>query len=161
MTWTVFRSGRSFPNKRSGGEERLSFPSLKPFPFQLGNFLNQFLHQAIVFHGLANALLPGLGDTDLTRLPSLALHEVQGLMQCPSGAPAIGLAAGAGTFRESAAKEPLTRGELRNPGTEVALGGGELGAVQGITHILYILHIQDLRESQGQIHNANLLPERT
>ena len=29
----------------------------------------------------------------------------------------------------SAAKEPLTRGQLRNPGTEVALRGGDLRAL--------------------------------
>jgi len=110
---------------------------------------------------LTNALLPDLGDTDLAKLARLALHEIQGLMPFPSSATAMGLAAGAGTFRESAAKEPLRRGELRNPGTEVALGGGELGAVQGVVHVLYYLYIQDKGESEEQIDNANLLPETT
>ena len=86
---------------------------------------------------MANALLPGLGDTDLARLPILALHQVQGLMQFTSSATTIRLAALAGTFRESAAKEPLTRRELRNPGTEVALGGGEFSADQRVAQILY------------------------
>jgi hypothetical protein len=54
--------------------ENLPFPSLEPFPFQLGNFFDQFLHATIVFDGLANALLPGPGDTNLTKFPALTLH---------------------------------------------------------------------------------------
>ena len=82
-------------------------------------------------------------------------------MQFPSGATAIRLATGARAFRESATKKPLTGGKLRNAGTELALDGGEFGAVQGIAHTLYILYIQDKKKSQGQKHNANLLSERT
>src|SRR5712664_381643 len=124
--------GKPFPNRRSGDEERLSFLFLKPFPFQLGNFLNQVLHQMIVVNSLANALLPGFWDTDLAKLPRLALHQVQRLMQFPSGATAIGLATGALSFRESATKKPLTEGKLRNTGTEVALDGGEFAAVHRV-----------------------------
>jgi hypothetical protein len=82
-------------------------------------------------------------------------------MQFPSGATAIGLAAGARTFRESAPKKPLTGGKLRNAGTEIALDGGEFAAVQGVAHTLYMLHIQDTKKSQEQKHNANLLSEGT
>jgi len=82
-------------------------------------------------------------------------------MQFPSGATAIRLATGARTFRQSATKKPLTGGKLRNAGTEVALDGGEFGAVQRVTHTLYIVYIQDKKESQAQKHNANLLSERT
>src|SRR5258708_14728640 len=122
----LWRVERSFPHRRSGGEERLSFLFLKSFPFQLGNFLKQFLHQAIVVNGLANAWLPGFGDTDLAKLPRLALHQVQRLMQFPSDTTAIRLATSARTFRESAPQKPLNGGKLCKAGTEVALGGGEL-----------------------------------
>jgi hypothetical protein len=134
----LWKVERSFPNRRSGDEERLSLLFLKSFPFQLGNFLNQFLHQMVVVHGLANALLPGFGDTDLAKLPRLALHQVQRLMQFPTGTTAIRLATSARTFRESATKKPLTRRELRNPRAEVALRGGEFAAVQGVAHVLYL-----------------------
>jgi len=92
----------------------------------------------------------------------LALHQVQRLMQFPTGTTAIRLATSARTFRESATKKPLTGGKLRNAGTEVALDGGELGAaVQRGAHNLYIVYIQDTKKSQVQKHNANLLSERT
>ena len=70
------RDERSFRNRRSGGGERLSFLFLKPFPFQLGNFFNQALHLLIVVHGLSNTFLPGLRDTNLAKLPGMALHQV-------------------------------------------------------------------------------------
>src|SRR5258708_10020457 len=157
----LWRVERSFPHRRSGGEERLSFLFQKSFPFQLGNFLNQFLHQAIVVNGLANALLPGFWDTNLSKLPRFALHHVQRLMQFPSGTTAIRLATGALSFRESATKKPLTGGKLRNTGTEVALDGGEFAAVHRVAHTLYMFYIQDTKKSQEQKHNANLLSERT
>jgi hypothetical protein len=69
-------------------------------------------------------------------------------MQFPSGATAIRLATGARTLRESATKKPLSGGKLRNAGTEVALDGRELGAVQRVIHTLYIVHIQDKKKSQ-------------
>jgi hypothetical protein len=53
-------------------------------------------------------------------------------MEFASGATAIRFAAFTRTFRQRAAKEPLTGGQLRNPRTEVALGGGEFGSVQGV-----------------------------
>jgi hypothetical protein len=110
---------------------------------------------------LANALLPGFWDTDLAKLPGLALHQVQRLVQFPSGATAICLATGARTFRERATKKPLTGGKLRNAGTEIALDGGEFATVQRVAHTLYMLYIQDKKKSQAQKHNANLLSERT
>jgi len=96
-------------------------------------------------------LLPGFWDTDLAKLPRLALHQVQRLMQFPTGTTAIRLATSARTFREGATKKPLTRGELRNAGTEVALDGGEVGAaVQRVVHNLYIVYIQDKREVKSK-----------
>ncbi|PYU46340.1 MAG: hypothetical protein DMG53_12170 [Acidobacteria bacterium] len=107
-------------------------------------------------------MLPGFWNTDLAKLPRLALHQVQRLMQFPTGTTAIRLATSARTFGESATKKPLTGGKLRNAGTEVALDGGELGAaVQRGAHNLYIVYIQDTKKSQVQKHNANLLSERT
>ena len=70
---------------------------------------------------------------------------------------AVGFAALARTFRQSAAKKPLAGSQLRNPGTEVALGGGEFGAVDGVSHGLYLHSIQDKTESPVQKNNANLL----
>jgi hypothetical protein len=130
----LFRVGRE-------PAEDLTFPSLEPLPLQLGNFFDQFLHPVIVVDGLANALLPGAGDANLAKLPVLTLHQVQGLMQLASGATAIRFAASAGTFRERAAEEPLAGGELGNPGTEVALGGREFGAVESVSHFLYLYNI--------------------
>jgi len=95
------------------------------------------LHAAIIPDRLANALLR-FGDTNLAQfsiLPGSAL--IQGFMQLPLGAAAIRLAALAGTFRQSAAKEPSTGGELHDLGTEVALDGGKLGPAEGLAHLLY------------------------
>ena len=66
-------------------------------------------------------------------------------MQFPAGATAIRLAAGARTFRESATKKPLTRRELRNPRTEVALRDGEFAAgtntrIPASLHRLVVAH---------------------
>src|SRR2546429_9778391 len=77
-------------------------------------------------------------------------------MQFPSGTTAIGLATSARTFRESATKKPLTGGKLRDAGTEIALGGGELGAaVQRVIHDLYIVYIKKKKKRQGQKKNGN------
>ena len=62
-------------------------------------------------------------------------------MEFASGATAIGFAAFARTFRQRAAKEPLTGGQLRNPGTEAALGGGESGSVSGsLTSYIFAIY---------------------
>jgi len=79
---------------------------------------------------LTNALLPELRDTDLARFPAMALNQVQRLMQFAFGAMAARLAALARTFRQRAAQKPVPGSQLRNPGADVALGGGELGAVE-------------------------------
>src|SRR5207253_7488736 len=79
------RAGRPFRNRRSGGGERLSLPLLDALPFQLGNFLDQLLHPPIIADGPANTLLPCFGDADLTRLPSVTLDQVYGLMQFALG----------------------------------------------------------------------------
>ena len=80
----------------------------------------------------------------------------------PHGHNGNSLVTSARTFREGATKKPLTGGELRNAGAEVALDGGEVGAaVQRVVHNLYIVYIQDKKRSQEQKHNANLFSERT
>src|ERR1035441_5366599 len=50
---------------------------------------------------------------------------------------AVGFAALAGAFGESAPKKPLAGGQLGNAGPEVAFGGREFGADEGLGHILY------------------------
>ena len=77
--------------RRSGDGERLSFPLLEPFPFQLGHFLDQILHPAIVVDGLTNALLPSLGNADLARFPVMALDQIQRRMQFACNAMTAGL----------------------------------------------------------------------
>jgi len=129
-----------FPNRRSGGEERLSFPSLKPFPLQFGNFLNQFLHQAIVVTAWRTRCCQALGHRS-GEASRLALHEVQDLCSAPRR-NGIGLAARAGTLRESAAEEPLTRGELRIRERKLRSVAESFVRFRG-AHVLYILHIQD------------------
>ena len=66
----------------------------------------------------------------------MTLDQVQGLVQLASGAVAVGFAALARTLGQGAAQKPLPGGQLRNPGTEVALGGGELSAAAGVVHLL-------------------------
>ena len=89
------------------------------------------MHGAIVADGLPDALPPLLGNTELAELSLLAPHEVNRVMQLAIGAMAGGFAALAGTLGESAAENPGARSELGDTGTEVPLGGGELGAAGG------------------------------
>ena len=119
----------------------LGFPSLEAFPFQFGNFFDQPLHQPIVVYGLANPLLPSLGNADLAKLARVALHQVQGLMKLAFGATAIRFAALASAFRQSAAEKPPAGGQLGGAGTKAALGGGEYGAVWSVRHTLYTYSI--------------------
>ncbi|PYT68313.1 MAG: hypothetical protein DMG39_21620 [Acidobacteria bacterium] len=109
---------------------------LYPFPFQFGNFFDPLLHQVIVINRLANALVPCSRDTNLAKLALLALNQVQGLMQLAAGAATIWFPALTCSLRERAAEEPLAGGQLRNPGTEIALGGREFGAVEGPVHLV-------------------------
>jgi hypothetical protein len=51
---------------------------------------------------------------------------------------AVGFAALAGALRERPAQKPLAGGDLRNAGTESTLGGGEFGAAEAGSHVLYI-----------------------
>ncbi len=44
---------------------RSAFPFLEALPLQFGDFLDQLLQGVIVVDGLADALLPRLGDTQL------------------------------------------------------------------------------------------------
>jgi len=108
---------------------------LDPFPFQLRNLFDQLLHQVIVIDRSANALLPSARDTNLAKLSLLALHQVQGLMQLAAAAATIWFAALTGALRERASEEPLACSQLRNPGTEIALGGREFGAIEGLIHL--------------------------
>src|ERR1039457_821021 len=67
----------------------------------------------------------------------MTLHQVHRLVQLALGATAVGFAALAGTFRKIATKKPLAGGQLGNAGPEVAFGGREVGADEGLGHILY------------------------
>ena len=71
----------------------------------------------------------------------MALDQVQRPVPFAFGAMAVGFAALARTLRQRAAKKPLTRGQLGNPGTEAAFGGGEFGAARGVGHVLYHYYI--------------------
>src|SRR5437588_4458267 len=71
---TSRETGRPFPNRRSGDGERLWFSFLEPLPLQFGDFFNQLLHLVIIMDGLANALLPSFGDTNLAQFSILAVH---------------------------------------------------------------------------------------
>src|SRR5450759_926354 len=66
----------------------------------------------------------------------MTLHQVHRLVQLALGAMTVGFAALAGTFRKSTPKKPLARGQLGNAGTEVAFGGREFGADEGLGHVL-------------------------
>src|ERR1035437_7839216 len=104
---------------------------------QFGDILNEALHLLVVRHGLAHSLAPWLGDADLAKFAGMTLHQVHRLVQLALGAMAVGFAALAGTFRKSAPKEPLAGGQLGNAGAEVAFGGREFGADEGLGHVLY------------------------
>src|SRR5207249_2094301 len=110
----------------------------EPLPFQLGDFLDQLLHLAIVGDGSSNTFLPCLGDADLARVAGMTLHQVQGLMQFAFGAMAAGFAAFCGTLRKGTTQEPPGGSQLRNPRPEITLGSGEFGAAGGVGHGLYI-----------------------
>ena len=69
----------------------------------------------------------------------MTLHQVHRLVQLALGATAVGFAALAGTIGKSAPKEPLAGGELGNAGPEVAFGGREFGANEGLSHVLYYI----------------------
>src|SRR5712691_10299564 len=126
----------------------LKLPLLETLPFQFGDFFDSPLHVLILFHGPADSLVPSLGDTELARLSLVTLHQVQGLMQCALGAPATGIAALTGAFRQVAAQKPSTRCPLRDAGAQVALGGGEFCA-DGCVHPS--LNIYDIQVSSRKL----------
>src|SRR5580658_9499224 len=134
---------------------------LEAFPFQFGNFLNEALHLLVVGNGLTDSLAPRLGYANLAQLAGMTLHQVHRLVQLALRAMAVGLTALAGTLREGAAKQPLPGGQLGNMGAEVALRSRELGAVEKLSHILYIEIIQDIDKKQEQKLNTNLLSIRS
>ena len=73
ITWVD--SLKIFSAYPSRHRKTVLLPSLlHPFPFQLGNFFDQLLHQVIVIDGLANALVPSSRDTNLARFTPLALN---------------------------------------------------------------------------------------
>src|ERR1019366_573463 len=111
-------------------------PLLETFPFQFGDFLDEALHLLVVGNGFAHAFPPWLGDANLAQLAGMTLHQVHRLVQLALGAMTVGFAALAGTFRKSTPKKPLARGQLGNAGTEVAFGGREFGADEGLGHVL-------------------------
>jgi len=101
---------------------------------------------------LANALLPGFWDTDLAKLPAWLCTKYKDLCSSPRAQRQLALPQVPNVPRECH-EETMTGGKLRDAGTEVALGGGELGAaVQRVVHDLYIVYIQDQKKSQGPKH---------
>jgi hypothetical protein len=122
----------------------------------LGNFFDQALHLLVIVDRLANPLLPRLGDANLAQFASLTLNQVEGVVGFSLGAMAIWFAALAQACGQSAAQKPMAGGQLGNAGAEVALGGGESGADEGVGHILYLYNIQDQDGKQAQKHNTNL-----
>src|ERR1019366_2069176 len=60
---------------------RLPFSLLQSRPFQFGDFFQQALYLLIVLNGLANPWLPRLWHTDLTGLATMALNQIQRLME--------------------------------------------------------------------------------
>src|ERR1022692_3688326 len=85
---------------------RLPFSLLQSRPFQFGDFFQQALYLLIVLNGLANPWLPRLWHKDLTGLATMALNQIQRLMEFTRGAMAGGLAALARALRQSATKKP-------------------------------------------------------
>src|SRR5450759_4224745 len=63
---------------------------------------------------------------------------------------AVGFAALAGTFRKSAAKKPLAGSQLGNAGPEVAFGGREFDADEGLDHVLYHILYKIVVESKSK-----------
>jgi hypothetical protein len=122
----------------------------------LRNLLDQLLQSAVVADGLANAIVPIPGNTELAELTLLALHQVEGMMELPGNAMAGGFAALAAPFGEGAAEKPVAGGELSNAGAEVPLRGGELRAAKGVGHVLYHYYIQDPEANASPKNNANL-----
>src|ERR1039458_5024612 len=80
----------------------------------------------------------------------MTLHQVHRLVQLALGATAVGFAALAGTFRKIATKKPLAGGQLGNAGPEVAFGGREFGADEGLGHILYHILYKIRLESKSK-----------
>ena len=69
-------------------ENGLRFPFDETAPLQFGHFFDELLHLLVVFHGAANAFVPGFGNTDLAELSIVALNQVQRLVQFTSSATA-------------------------------------------------------------------------
>jgi hypothetical protein len=80
----------------------------------------------------------------------MTLYQVHRLVQLALGAMAVGFAALAGAFGKSATKEPLARGQLGNAGTELAFGGREFGADEGLGHVLYHISYKIWTESKSK-----------
>ena len=125
----------AYPSRRRKTALLLSL--LDPFPFQFRNLFDQLLHQVIVIDRLANALVPSSRDTNLAKLSVLALDQVQGFMQLAASAATIWFAALTGALRERTSEEPLASGQLRNSGTEIALGGRKFTAIEGLVHLAH------------------------
>src|SRR6266542_5305637 len=104
---------------------KLGLPVLETFPFQFRHLFDQALHLLVVTNGLADAILPCLGDAKLAQFAGMTLHQIHRLVQFAGGAMAVGFAALAGAIGKSTAKKPLAGGQLGNARAEVALSGGE------------------------------------
>jgi hypothetical protein len=88
------------------------FPFPQTLPFQFRDFFNELLHLLVTTHGLANAFLPGLGNTDLAQFSRMPLNQVQGGMELALGTTAGGLAALAQAWMQGATQEPFSRGQM-------------------------------------------------
>ena len=122
--------------------------SRPPSDFGTLKLFHEALHLAIVANGLAHTLPPCLWDAKLAQFAGMALHQVHRLVQFAGGAMAVGFAALAGTFRNSATKKPLAGDQLGNAGAEITLGCGELGTVEEFDHIWYYILYKIRNESK-------------
>ena len=116
-------------------------PCQEAFPLQFRNFMQEALHLLELADGLANRVLQSLRNATLANFAGMALHKIQRRVPLAAGAMAVGLAALAGTLRQRPPQKPFAGGDLRDTGTEVALGSGKFGAAetrrQCLVSILY------------------------
>src|ERR1035441_8034943 len=115
----------------------LGLPFLEAAPFHLGNLFDETLHLLVIANGLAHTLLPRFGDANLVQFAGPTLHQVHRPMLLAVGAMTVGFAALARAIGQRTAEKPLAGGKLGNAGAETALGSGEFGAVEGLSHVLY------------------------
>jgi hypothetical protein len=137
----------------------LLFGVLEAFPFELGDLFDELLHVVVIAHRLTDSVFPQLGDRKLSRLPPLALDQIEGSMELAPSAAAIRFAAGAAADGEGSAKEAGVMDELSEPAAEVALGAGEAGPVHEVTLPSEILIIYQTRAGCKAEHAMRICPD--